>query len=379
MSINSEVKFLLTSNLQKASLALRDSTRSPFRYLINSSLYSLNYDQALKPYAIYIFINSTCNARCLMCDIGLKNKQSQFYNYLNRGTDFDIQKFAEFIQEIKSFKPTIVIGSTEPLIYPHIIEAVKIIKDAKLKCSITTNGFFLPKYASTFCDLGVDTLNISIDGMQDVHNKIRGIDGLFEKVMSGINILLERNDRPKILIDTVITPLNQMNLYELGKFFNDFEIDNHNFSHMNFISKNMMDFQNNSFGIDYPALKSSIGIIDPSKIDIDTVYDQIIKMKTDFKRVSFWPPIYTKSTLLKYYTSIDFIEGCERCKIPWLTCAIAADGTVLPHTRCYNIPLGNIYTNSFNEIWNGQRIRQLRRDLLKHKAFPACARCCGVF
>lgn len=106
MSINS-VLYNMSYYSQKAGFALRNPSdfRSNFKHVINNLPYLCGSDKALKPYGIEMIVNSTCNSRCLMCDIGLKNRQSQFFRVFNRNADMDIKKFERFIDEVKNFKP----------------------------------------------------------------------------------------------------------------------------------------------------------------------------------------------------------------------------------------------------------------------------------
>ncbi len=47
-------------------------------------------------------------------------------------------------------------------------------------------------------------------------------------------------------------------------------------------------------------------------------------------------------------------------------------------TRCFQVSFGNIYEQSFKEIWNGPRYQEFRKNLITHGSYPACSRCCGI-
>ena len=65
----------------------------------------------------------------------------------------------------------------------------------------------------------------------------------------------------------------------------------------------------------------------------------------------------------------EFISG-TRCMVSWFIAQIIANGDVIPYTRCYNVPLGNVRTQSFKEIWNGQPMRTWRSSSASPKASP---------
>jgi radical SAM protein with 4Fe4S-binding SPASM domain len=75
---------------------------------------------------------------------------------------------------------------------------------------------------------------------------------------------------------------------------------------------------------------------------------------------------------------MDFM-GNIPCMSTWYIAQIMADGAVIPYTRCYYIPLGNINEDPFMTIWNGEKARAWRKDLRKHGRFPACTRCDMVY
>ncbi len=65
---------------------------------------------------------------------------------------------------------------------------------------------------------------------------------------------------------------------------------------------------------------------------------------------------------------------------PWNHFQIAVDGEVYTMTRCFNYSFGNLINQSFNDVWNGKKIKFFRKNLLNcDGAMPACARCCAIF
>ena len=60
---------------------------------------------------------------------------------------------------------------------------------------------------------------------------------------------------------------------------------------------------------------------------------------------------------------------------------IKSDGSVIPaHGRCYNLNLGNIYSESLKEIWRSTVLNNFRDNLINNGGqLPACSRCCSAF
>jgi len=61
----------------------------------------------------------------------------------------------------------------------------------------------------------------------------------------------------------------------------------------------------------------------------------------------------------------------DQCGNPWSYVSIRTDGTVMP--CCFmSYPLGNLNTQNFEAIWNGNLYRALRSSLIKKRYWPQC-------
>jgi len=90
-------------------------------------------------------------------------------------------------------------------------------------------------------------------------------------------------------------------------------------------------------------------------------------------------PMFTKEQLTTYYKKPLEFMGSVPCVSTWFIAQIMADGEVIPYTRCYHVPLGNINDQPFLELWNGEKARAWRGDLRRNGRFPACTRCDMVY
>lgn len=61
-----------------------------------------------------------------------------------------------------------------------------------------------------------------------------------------------------------------------------------------------------------------------------------------------------------------------------ITVFIEWDGTVLPCFQ-HRIPLGNLYEQSFGEIWNGPAMQRHRRTFLERDLQSFCSNCQRFF
>jgi MoaA/NifB/PqqE/SkfB family radical SAM enzyme len=79
--------------------------------------------------------------------------------------------------------------------------------------------------------------------------------------------------------------------------------------------------------------------------------------------------------LEQYYTPGTPLEG--RCLYPFLNARVSFSGKAYfcPFIR---VEVGDLTTQSLEEIWTGDRYVSLRKRLLDEGLFPVCRRCCKV-
>lgn len=339
------------------------------------------------PKNIGISVNNICNLRCIMCDVGQRNKNNEFYKNLgSQGDLLQLNDFIRFIKEVEVFKPRIIIHSTEPLLYSDIVELSEYIIQRKLPYSLTTNGYLLENYAECFVKIGLPSISISIDGLADIHNKIRGIENSFEKAYSGIEKLIYYKQKynkvfPKINIASTILNLNVSNLERTVDFFQNIGVDSVKFTHYNFINEKMALKHNEVFGQIHTVSPSSIGAIDLKEIDTKKLFEQISVIKKNYLHnfVRFSPDLSTIEELNTYYLKPEIFLKKQRCVVPWTNIQLLANGDLIPAARCFHYIYGNIRESSFEEIWHGNRAINFRKELKNMGATPACSRCCGLF
>lgn len=160
----------------------------------------------------YIFFELThrCNLTCLHCgsdcvsDTGLP--------------DLPAEKVLEVLREIKkkhnSHTITVALSGGEPLVYPGIFELGKNIQALEFPWGMVTNGFAWDKAKLKQAEeSGMLSVSVSLDGLQEDHDWLRGRKGSFKKATTAIRLL--SNARFLQAMD-VITCANQRNLDTLN-------------------------------------------------------------------------------------------------------------------------------------------------------------------
>ena len=339
------------------------------------------------PLTVYWSINSVCNLRCKMCDVGNVNTESNFYKNLRingRPQEIPIERFKSVIDEVALYRPMISITSTEPLMYKPLGAAISYVRHYDMDIAVTTGGYILPKRAEELAEAGLSQLNVSIDGPPELHNEIRGRNDAFEKATEGINIFkdatMKRGEKAQVLACCTITNMNYNALERYYDSLAGFPIDHINFSYMSFVNEVMAKKHNDLWGNKFHATVNCLNeYTRPEQVDIKVLYSQIQAVKSKAKdRVTFLPDFGINELKIFFHEPSKFM-GRGRCMVNWFIAEIIANGDVIPYTRCYHIPLGNINKQSFMEIWNGNKANAWRRELRRYKRFPACTRCDQVY
>jgi len=343
---------------------------------------------ALTPLTIYLSINSICNLRCKMCDIGQRNVSSSFYRNLktdSANAELGYTRLVKLIDEINRYtpKPRISITTTEPFLYDRLFDFARLATQKKLELQVTTNGSLLSRYVDQVFDSGINELAISLDGKGSLHDQIRGMKGLYDNIKTSLELIRERKEKERNSFPpiTIATTVSNFNYFALGEFLEDIDQATYQrviISHMNFIDQTMVDEHNTNYRfVGEAELAGLPGETNNYKVDVSVLNEQIKYIKANYPKVHFAPDYDLKDLDTFYNEPTEFVWP-NRCYIPWFVMEILANGDVIPLTRCIHIKMGNIYESTLAEIWNGQRYRELRQQLIRYKRFPICRRCRGI-
>lgn len=356
---------------------------SPWRMVRNAAPYYLPGDLNVSaPLTLYFSINSVCNLRCKMCDVGMFNEEGMFYKNLRidrKLHEIDINVFKRIIDEVHQDGPFISFNSTEPLMYKPLPEAIEYCTRHGLKTGVTTGAYTLPKLASALAEAGLSRLAVSMDGPPDVHNHIRGRQDSFDQSYKGIEAFAaacrKLGREPEIYINCTISNLNHARLVDFYQSISPLPISNLTFTYMWFINSSTAQEQNQLFGDKYDVTESCFSEwIDPLAVDVDVLYDQIQQLEG--KPTVYFSPKMTREQLEVYFHKPDqFVNKSGRCLATWFFLQILADGKVIVYTRCHSKPMGNINTQSIGEIWNGAEVKQWRKFIQNVGRMPMCKRC----
>jgi MoaA/NifB/PqqE/SkfB family radical SAM enzyme len=123
-----------------------------------------------KPLTLLLLVNRGCNLRCSFCDL------------YERPQRMPVDKAVALLDEaVRIGTRTLVVTGGEPTLHPGLPEIVRAAKTRGLGVNITTNGTLLDRHYAPLVAAGLDSLSVSIDGLPDTHDRIRGQRGAHDK------------------------------------------------------------------------------------------------------------------------------------------------------------------------------------------------------
>lgn len=337
-----------------------------------------------------------------MCDIGQRNAQNYsqatfpLAESIGKGEGImTLDDWVSLIDNIvgRRWSPLILLTGTEPFLYPHLLELIEYIVTKNLRLHITTNGTLLSKHAGQLVDLckKPDSINItiSLDGIGEIHDKVRGVEGSFNKAIAGLKNINERKREcgkrwPAMNITYTISNFNYRHMREFVQWFKDkdFDIESITFSHLWFKDEEIVMKHNKKYGDLFFVKQENLAGLNISEIDMDFVHNElhaIRKICAQSPFSIFEHPRLSYEEAKKYYIKTDELVFYDRCLAPWRNVSVTPKGEVIISPMCFDYPLGNVKKDSFSRIWNDSPLKNFRRGLKEVGVFPACVRCCMLF
>jgi len=313
------------------------------------------------PFHFVHFVTAKCNARCSHCF---------YYKNLNKKRN---ELTLEEIEKLcKSMGNVYYLGLTggEPFLrkdLPEIAHTYYKYNNVK-NLFIPTNGsipnkiFNQSKKILELCPKLSFSINISLDGLEKDHDKIRGMKGSFSKAVQTYN---ELKDIKRINTSFVVTvsTLNQYKLTELKDFVENELKANIVFILVRGVPKN-------------PRIKD---------INIDIYkknYESVI-IKNKFSPLNYdfiKKKIRDKMNKMRYKLIIDtykknkFITPCYAGS---LDIVMYEEGDIYP-CELLDMKMGNIrdYNYNFQQLWHSEKAKKIRRYIKKSKCF--CTHECNL-
>ena len=143
---------------------------------------------------------------------------------LKKSNELTLEQWKNIIEQLPNLNVKEVdISGGEPFFRKDIFDIISYLTKKKIRINITTNFTLLTKKnIERLFDSSITRLQISLDGINEVHDSIRGVKGTFKKVMDNVEYFkkIRKQTRNNIQLNatTVIMNKNLHQLVELYEF-----------------------------------------------------------------------------------------------------------------------------------------------------------------
>jgi radical SAM protein with 4Fe4S-binding SPASM domain len=251
----------------------------------------------------------------------------------------------------------------EPFLHGHWEEIARRLRENNVVINAITNGYLLDeKLVERVLDAGFSNLGVSVDGIGESHDRLRRIQGSFERLDRGLRLCREAG-----LLTGAVTTLTSENVAEL-EAIHDFLVERgvqrwqvQTASPMGRLHRKsplLVTREQYLRVIDFLVRKRSEGriVVDPGD-DMGYFGEAEYRLRSDPDR---YPPFWI---------------GCQAgCQV----LGIESDGGI---KGCLSLPSvpefmeGNIRERSLEEIWNSPTAFRYNRHFQRAWMRGACARC----
>ncbi|NBH18708.1 radical SAM protein [Clostridiaceae bacterium] len=304
------------------------------------------------PIEVEISPSGACNHRCVFCAVDYIGYQPDFLD-----KDIILRDIAKMGQ--KGLKSVICSGEGEPLLNKNMPDIANGIKACGVDVAMSSNGALFTKDKAKEC-LGAFTwIRFSVASMErESYDKIqRGKPGDLEKVKENLTeaVGIKRDQKLKTTlgVQCLLLPDNMAQLPDMARQCREIGVD-----YLTIKPYSQHLHSENTFQIDYEAMLALENEVKQYETDRFSVYFRANAMKKVHQEKS-----YRQCLGLPFMTHIDAKGNVWPC--------VAHIGT---KEFCY----GNIYEQSFEEIWEGTRRQEILHQLHKLDINKICREACRL-
>mgnify|MGYP005775162111 FL=1 len=276
-----------------------------------------------------VIVTYRCNARCTMC------------NRYKAPSKPEEEISIETIKKLPKMYFTNITGG-EPFIREDLPDIVRELYKKSDRIVISTNGFFtdrIIKLCEEFPNVGI---RISIEGLEETNNKIRGLDDGFNRGYSTLKKLVEMK-HPDVGFGMTVQDANAKDLVPLYDLSNELN----------------MEFATASLHNSFYFVEAKNIIKD--RLMVAKEFERLINKLLNSNSPKKWFRAYFNHGLINY------IFGQKRllpCDMAFDTFFIDPYGDVMPcnGTKEKEV-MGNLNEQTWDELWNSEQADKVRNKV----------------
>lgn len=322
-------------------------------------------------------LTNRCNLHCSMCG------QAKLTD-ICKNEELSLQSIQDAVQLLAGNNKNIQVylWGGEPLLYSRFKELLYYLAIAKINSFITTNGVLLDRYIEAIVDNRVTEICVSMDGLGDDYDKIRGGRGLFDKMIQNLQKLIDYKKYknkvfPIIDINFVILPDNYEKIYDFVQEITKLKIARrirlqYPMWFTETMSAQFKSYVRQTFGAD--NVGSSETFVSTFNIDLAILEKQLQKVDHDFPQVLFFPDNMCSE---KWFLEPEFTNrrSCHLCKY---RVNVEPNGDIITCTDFPETKVGNLYHEPLEDILDCHLLKK-HSDHVEHDLIGICSRCSSLY
>jgi len=328
----------------------------------------LQFSKDKRPVVVW---NATrrCNLKCVHCYAHAKDVAEK--------NELTTAQGKELIDDLANFgAPVILFSGGEPLVRKDLPELAGYAVEKGMRAVISTNGTLITApLAKTLKNIGLSYVGISLDGMQEVNDRFRGIRGAFKSALQGIKNCQDAGI--KVGLRFTINKFNVGEIPHIFKLIEDMDIPRVCFYHLVYagrgtdLVKEDLTLEGTRKAVDL-IINETKRLHDIGKPKEVLTVDNHADGPYLYLRLLRENPQHAKKAL----ELLQWNEGNNSGR--GIGC-VSWDGEVHPDQFWRHYSLGNVQKRPFSEIWTDLSNPLLKKLKEKKKHVKGrCATCCWL-
>jgi sulfatase maturation enzyme AslB (radical SAM superfamily) len=325
---------------------------------------------------IHLQLTRNCNLRCSFCG------QWGEKGYMKSGshTELSTDEWLQVIEQAKTYReesgvsPQFILWGGEPLISKSFIPVARKLKEYEFATALITNGILLKEFAGVINNT-IDTVYVSLDGPQEIHEKIRGKDGIFTEILAGIAAL----DKEKVELVNLFTLCEQNYRYaaEFPFFLEKLGFDKVLFQPLIYCSPRQAgEYQTWLESFEQKAETVDAWISTSFGEWIEALPEVINNVKSGKYKIAveLYPYELNENNIKQWFNpTINLKQNDDSCLMPYRHLHINADGKSHFCVDFSDFSLGNIRSNRLQQLFFSETADKFRAEY--RKCNTLCGRC----
>lgn len=305
-------------------------------------------------------VHEHCNCRCLMCDIWQRKD----------GRELDIERFKQHRESlVRLAVQQVVLTGGEPLLHRNFAGLCGFLRDCGVRIILLTTGLLLSKYAPVVAD-GVDEVIVSLDGPEEVHDRVRRVNGAFQLIGRGIQEVRQLKPEMQVHGRSTVQKANHALLRQTVAAAKSLSLDS-----ISFLAADVSSQAFNRELVWPTERQSQIALSREEVAALEAEIEALVEENADDLNIKYIleSPAKLRRIARRFREQLgELAPIAPLCNAPWVSAVVEVDGSVRP---CFfHQKIGNIEGSTVEQVINSLDAQRFRASL-DIETNPICRRC----